>query len=73
MRFLAAFLILLSSFATAQQGRLEPGDEQLDSGEYIDVHTYDGRPGTSLTIELTGDFDPYRRHQAANSLYSGLS
>lgn len=59
MRFLIAFLILLSTFATAQQGRLEPGDEQLDSGEYVDVHTYDGRSGTSLTIELTGEFDPY--------------
>lgn len=41
-------------------GSLAPGDEQLDSGEFIDTWTLHGRRGQQLDIRLTStDFDPY--------------
>jgi len=53
-------LVLLFPTALAQEGRLEPGDPQLDSGEYFDIHFYDGLAGTTLSIRLSSEeFDPY--------------
>jgi hypothetical protein len=41
-------------------GDLANGDEQLESGEFIDTWTLRGRRGQQLDIRLTsGDFDPY--------------
>lgn len=41
-------------------GRLEASDRRLDSGEYMDVHTFDGRAGEPMRVELTSDdFDTY--------------
>lgn len=41
-------------------GRLTGGDEQLDTGEFIDTWTLRGRRGQRLDIRLTStDFDPY--------------
>lgn len=41
-------------------GRLETGDGTLQSGEYRDAYTYNGRAGERLTIEMTSsDLDAY--------------
>jgi hypothetical protein len=41
-------------------GRLEPGDRQMDTGEYGDVFVFDGNSGESVDIEMTSsDFDTY--------------
>lgn len=47
---LLSLLLLLLGMAWAQTGRLEPGDAQLDSGEYVDVHERQGSAGETLTI-----------------------
>lgn len=43
-----------------ERGTLAEGDETLDSGEYVDTFTFDGRPGQQVHIDLeaTG-FDGY--------------
>ncbi|NBB50808.1 hypothetical protein GVN24_21240 [Rhizobium sp. CRIBSB] len=63
----AAFM--LTGTAQAQQainvggsraGTLESGDGTLNSGEYSDVYTLQGRAGQQVTISLnSGDFDTY--------------
>ncbi|HEX7003482.1 MAG TPA: hypothetical protein VF168_04795 [Trueperaceae bacterium] len=41
-------------------GRLSPGDSQLDSGEYFEALSYAGQAGQFVTISLHSDeFDPY--------------
>ena len=41
-------------------GRLEPGDRQMDTGEYGDVYVFDGSIGESVNIEMnSSDFDTY--------------
>ncbi len=41
-------------------GRLEPGDRQMETGEYGDIYTFEGRSGQSIDIEMTSsDFDTY--------------
>ena len=41
-------------------GRLEPGDQQMDTGEYGDVYVFDGNSGARVNIEMTSsDFDTY--------------
>lgn len=41
-------------------GRLEPGDGQLNSGEYRDGFYFDGQAGDEITIDLQStEFDPY--------------
>ena len=41
-------------------GRLEPGDQQIDSGEYVDYFTFDAQQGESVTISLnSAEFDTY--------------
>ncbi|MFC5342483.1 pre-peptidase C-terminal domain-containing protein [Brevundimonas staleyi] len=41
-------------------GALQAGDEQLDSGEYIDTFTFTGRRGERIAAELTSSaFDAY--------------
>lgn len=41
-------------------GRLEPGDPQLRSGEYTDSYAYQGRAGERVEITLgSSQFDPY--------------
>ncbi|HVL41778.1 MAG TPA: PPC domain-containing protein, partial [Brevundimonas sp.] len=41
-------------------GRLAPGDRQLDSGEYINSYVLQGRRGQTLDLRLTSTaFDPY--------------
>jgi hypothetical protein len=34
-------------------GRLDPQDDQLPKGEYVDTHTFEGEAGTRYLIELT--------------------
>lgn len=59
----ALTLVLLTLFAgaaLAQTGALEAGDAQLDSGEYFDVHSYEGAAGERVEIALASDeFDVY--------------
>ncbi|MEX2542816.1 MAG: PPC domain-containing protein [Trueperaceae bacterium] len=41
-------------------GRLDSGDEQLESGEFFETYTYAGSSGDLLTISLASDaIDPY--------------
>ena len=41
-------------------GRLEAGDSQLDSGEYLDSHIFDASAGQTIVVELTStEFDTY--------------
>ncbi len=43
-----------------ESGRLEPGDEVLERGEYQDVFTFDGVAGQTALLDLrSGDFDTY--------------
>lgn len=60
-RRIRVLLVLLALGAVlAQSGRLEPGDERLESGEFYDVHPYPAQAGDSLVLTLTSsDFDPY--------------
>lgn len=58
--FLPILLALLAGAALSQAGRLEPGDEQLESGEYFDIYFHDGTAGSTLTVAIrSDDFDPY--------------
>ena len=42
------------------RGRLESGDEQLDSEEYYDAYDFDGDAGDAVVVDLTStEFDPY--------------
>jgi hypothetical protein len=42
------------------QGRLEPGDAQLEEAEYRDLYVFDGYAGASIRVEMTSsDFDTY--------------
>lgn len=68
-------------------GRLENGDERLNDGSFYDTHTFNGRLGQHVTIQLTSSsFDTYlilvdeRGHKiaenddaSANSLNSRLT
>ncbi|MBU1347774.1 MAG: pre-peptidase C-terminal domain-containing protein [Alphaproteobacteria bacterium] len=41
-------------------GELRRGDDQLDSGEYLDVYEFQGRAGQPLSVFMTSaDFDTY--------------
>lgn len=41
-------------------GRLDTGDQQLDSGEYFETYSYAARSGELLTITLaSSEIDPY--------------
>ena len=41
-------------------GRLEPGDEQLDDDSFVDVYSFSGQAGQTVTILLSSTtFDPY--------------
>ena len=43
-----------------EQGTLAAGDSQLDTGEYVDTFTFDGRPGQTMRIDLAATgFDGY--------------
>jgi len=43
-----------------QEGRLEPGDETLATGEHRDLYSFVGEAGSQINIELqSSDFDPY--------------
>ena len=44
-----------------QSGRLETGDETLQTGEFVDVYTVDVEAGQTLVVDLraTDDLDPY--------------
>jgi len=43
-----------------EQGTLAEGDEKLDSGEFVDTFTFDGRPGQQVYIDLEATaFDGY--------------
>jgi len=42
------------------QGRLQDGDAQLTSGEYVDVYVFEGRAGQQVTIQMSSsDVDSY--------------
>jgi hypothetical protein len=50
----------LGAGALVRRGRLEDGDDTLESGEYADHYTFTGRAGQRAVIELrSGEFDPY--------------
>ncbi len=61
----ASFLLLtvapsLLAQPRTESGRLGPGDDTLDSGEYADTYTVEVEAGQRLTADLTSDaFDPY--------------
>jgi len=41
-------------------GRLEAGDGRLETGEYVDVYTFEGHSGQNVEIEMTSsEFDTY--------------
>lgn len=41
-------------------GDLRQGDEQLDSGEFVDTYSFQGRAGDRVSLSMTsGEFDPY--------------
>ncbi len=43
-----------------ERGSLAKGDETLRTGEYVDAHDFEGRPGQHLQLDLTSDdFDTY--------------
>lgn len=45
---------------SVERGTLAPGDLELDSGEYVDVYTFDMSAGVAVRIELASDaIDPY--------------
>jgi len=49
-----------SSDARYESGTLASGDQTLESGEYVDVYTFDGRAGEQVVLDLrSSDFDPY--------------
>ncbi len=60
-------LLLSTGSATAsaggsrtERGTLSSGDSELNSGEYLDEYTFEGRPGEHLRVELeSSDFDTY--------------
>lgn len=62
-------LAVLAGSAVAQQalrpgapvtGDLRRGDEQLDSGEFVDTWTFQGRAGDRVSLHMSSsDFDPY--------------
>ncbi len=44
----------------AISGQLDASDQRLDSGEYMEVHTFDGEAGEPVRVEMTSDdFDTY--------------
>ena len=46
--------------ASVERGRLEKGDDTLNSGEYSDAFTFTGSTGQRAVVDLrSGDFDPY--------------
>ena len=46
--------------ARVHNGRLERGDQTLQSGEYADDYTFSGNVGQRAVVDLrSGDFDPY--------------
>lgn len=65
----AALVALAAAPAAAQdpirlggevQGRLQDGDAQLTSGEYVDVYVFEGRAGQQVTVRMSsGDVDSY--------------
>lgn len=43
-----------------ERGELAPGDDELETGEYYDTYTIQGRAGETLVLDLNADgFDPY--------------
>ncbi|MBX3144129.1 MAG: carboxypeptidase regulatory-like domain-containing protein [Trueperaceae bacterium] len=53
-------VLVLAGAAAAGAGRLGPGDEVLNSGEYFDRVSFEGSAGDQIVIELTSsEFDPY--------------
>ena len=49
-----------SAGARIHNGRLERGDDTLQSGEYADAYTFAGNLGQRAVVDLrSGDFDPY--------------
>ena len=62
-------VVLVGGAAYAQQrlqpgatvsGDLRQGDEQLDSGEFVDTYSFQGRAGDRVSLSmLSSDFDPY--------------
>jgi hypothetical protein len=43
-----------------ERGVLAAGDDTLSSGEFLDVYTFDGRPGRRVTLDaVSQDFDTY--------------
>jgi subtilisin-like proprotein convertase family protein len=46
--------------ARQERGTLDKGDTQLESGEYVDIHTFEGLPGQHVRLDVaSSDFDTY--------------
>jgi hypothetical protein len=44
----------------SQNGALEPSDRRLETGEFVDLHVFDGEAGEPVRIEMTSpEFDTY--------------
>ncbi len=57
---LAALAFTVPNLAEAGAGSLGPGDTQLQSGEFYDRVSFEGRAGDRIVIELSStEFDPY--------------
>lgn len=49
-----------ASGTRTERGRLAAGDDTLRSGEYVDIHRFEGTPGQRVTIDVASqDFDTY--------------
>jgi len=56
----AATQVAQASGPRTERGRLDQSDQKLDSGEYLDLHTFEGQPGQQVVLDLSSrDFDPY--------------
>lgn len=55
-----AFAQQALSMGGSSTGALQGGDRTLDSGEYYDAYTFEGRAGQTVVIDArSGDFDAY--------------
>lgn len=53
-------LSLAQNSARTERGELRKGDEELETGEFVDTYTFQGRPNQRVVIDLeTTDFDGY--------------
>ena len=53
-------VVAIDTGVRVESGRLEPGDAELDAGEFIDSYTFEGEAGEQVLLDLrSGDVDTY--------------